>query len=119
MSNPPYVAEDDPHLATGDVRFEPREALVSGRSGLDMLDTLAREAPARLARGGWLVLEHGSGQGSAVRALLSRAGLGAIDTILDLAGHERVTLGQRTAGHDDRFPGIAGDRVASPGGSRG
>ena len=96
VSNPPYVAEDDPHLATGDVRFEPREALVSGRSGLDMLETLAHEAPAQLARGGWLVLEHGSEQGLAVRALLSRAGLTLVETFPDLAGNERVTLGLRS-----------------------
>ena len=98
VSNPPYVAEGDPHLATGDLRFEPREALVSGRLGLDMLETLARQAPARLACGGWLVLEHGGTQARAVRALLSRAGLGAIETLRDLAGNERVTLGRRADG---------------------
>ena len=99
VSNPPYVAENDPHLTTGDVRFEPPEALVSGPRGLTMLETLARQGPARLARGGWLVLEHGRDQGSAVRALLSGAGLGAIETVRDLAGNERVTLGRRaTAG---------------------
>ena len=96
-SNPPYVAEDDPHLLTGDVRFEPREALVSGPRGLDMLETLAGQAPARLKGGGWLVVEHGHDQGSVVRVLLSSAGLGAIETLRDLAGHERVTLGRRTS----------------------
>ena len=96
VSNPPYVAENDPHLTTGDVRFEPPEALVSGPRGLTMLETLARQGPARLARGGWLVLEHGRDQGSAVRALLSGAGLRAIETARDLAGNERVTLGRRT-----------------------
>ena len=94
VSNPPYVAENDPHLATGDVRFEPREALVAGPAGLDMLETLAQQAPARLARGGWLAMEHGREQGPAVRELLSRAGLGAAETILDLAGNERVTVGR-------------------------
>lgn len=96
VSNPPYVATDDPHLATGDVRFEPREALVAGPAGLDMLETLARQGPARLACGGWLVLEHGSEQGSSVRTFLSRAGLASIETIRDLTGHDRVTLGRRT-----------------------
>ena len=95
VSNPPYVAEDDPHLAVGDARFEPPEALVSGPRGLDMLETLAREAPSRLACGGWLVLEHGYDQGPAVRALLARAGLGTVETVRDLAGNERVTLGRR------------------------
>ena len=92
VSNPPYVAESDPHLATGDVRFEPREALVAGPMGLNMLETLAQQAPARLARGGWLAMEHGREQGPAVRELLSRAGLGAVETIQDLAGNERVTV---------------------------
>ena len=94
-SNPPYVAENDPHLAIGDARFEPPEALVSGPRGLDMLETLARDAPCRLAPGGWLVLEHGHDQGPAVRALLAGAGLGAVETVRDLAGNERVTLGRR------------------------
>ena len=95
VSNPPYVAEHDPHLLTGDVRFEPRAALVAGPRGLAMLETLARQGPARLTDGGWLVLEHGHDQGPAVRALLSRAGLGAIETIRDLSENERVTLGRR------------------------
>lgn len=113
VSNPPYVAENDPHLAAGDVRFEPRDALVSGPRGLDMLERLAREAPAGLAPGGWLVLEHGSGQGSAVRALVSRAGLTAVETVRDLAGNERVTRGRR-ASADEAYdptrasPGIHG-----------
>ena len=95
-SNPPYVAENDPHLAIGDARFEPPEALVSGPRGLDMLETLARDAPCRLAPGGWLVLEHGHDQGPAVRALLAGVGLGAVETVRDLAGNERVTLGRRS-----------------------
>ena len=101
VSNPPYVAEDDPHLATGDVRFEPRAALVSGPRGLTMLETLARQCPSRLARGGWLVLEHGHEQGSDVRALLSAAELGSIETVRDLAGNERVTVGRRALEEDD------------------
>ena len=98
VSNPPYVAIDDPHLTNGDVRFEPREALVAGPAGLDMLETLARQGPARLACGGWLVLEHGSEQGASVRTFLSRAGLASIETVRDLTGHDRVTLGRRTCG---------------------
>ena len=95
VSNPPYVAENDPHLAIDDTRFEPPEALVSGPRGLDMLETLARDAPSRLAPGGWLVLEHGHDQGPAVRARLAGAGLGAVETLRDLAGNERATLGRR------------------------
>ena len=101
VSNPPYVAENDAHLTAGDLRFEPREALVSGPRGLAMLETLARQGPARLVDGGWLVLEHGRDQGPAVRALLSGAGLGAVETIRDLAGNERVTLGRRARRGDD------------------
>ena len=104
VSNPPYIADDDTHLFGGDVRFEPREALASGPRGLDMLERLALEAPAGLAPGGRLALEHGGGQGSAVRTLLSRAGLEAVETFRDLAGNERVTLGRRasTDGGRDR-----------------
>ena len=96
VSNPPYVAEGDTHLLSGDVRFEPREALASGPRGLDMLDTLARYAPGRLANGGRIVLEHGGDQGPDVRALLSRAGLASVETFRDLAGNERVTTGRRS-----------------------
>lgn len=110
VSNPPYVAEGDPHLAKGDVRYEPREALVAGPSGLDMLETLARQAPARLVPGGWLVLEHGSEQGPAVRTLLVRAGLGAVATLRDLAGNERVTLGRCTSAVEGG--GSANERTA-------
>ena len=110
VSNPPYVAEGDPHLSAGDVRFEPREALVAGPLGLDMLEALARQGSARLACGGWLALEHGAEQGPAVRAFLVRAGLGAIETLQDLAGHERVTLGRRSPAVDNgRIAGIRSD----------
>ena len=96
VSNPPYVAEGDPHLLGGDVQFEPREALVSGPRGLDMLDTLARHAPRRLANGGRIALEHGADQGPDVRALLRRAGFTSVETHRDLAGNERVTVGRRS-----------------------
>ena len=93
-SNPPYIADDDPHLAQGDLRFEPRSALASGADGLDDLRRIVRDAPARLAPGGWLLLEHGWTQGAAVRALLQAAGFDAIATRRDLEDRERVTLGQ-------------------------
>ncbi len=95
VSNPPYIAQDDPHLLSGDLAFEPSQALVAGPQGLDMLARLAREAPARLVGGGRLVLEHGGQQGAEVRRLLADAGLSQIETGRDLAGHERITSGCR------------------------
>lgn len=91
VSNPPYVAENDPHLARGDLRFEPRAALVGGADGLDAIRSIVRAAPARLARGAWLLLEHGLGQAPAVRALLGEAGLEGARTWPDLAGVARVS----------------------------
>ena len=94
VSNPPYIVDDDPHLAEGDVRFEPRSALASGRSGLDDLTRITAAAPAFLAPGGWLLMEHGYDQAEAVRALLGAAGFVAVESARDLAGIERVSLGQ-------------------------
>jgi len=93
VSNPPYVDPADPCLAQGDLRFEPRGALAAGQSGLADLARIAEAAPAHLAPGGWLLLEHGSGQGEAVRALLRAAGFDAVETRRDLAGLERVSGG--------------------------
>lgn len=92
-SNPPYIAADDPHLGEGDVRFEPRSALVAGDDGLDDIREIAREAPAHLVPGGWLLVEHGHDQGEAVRGVFRAAGLIDVDTARDLEGRERVTLG--------------------------
>jgi release factor glutamine methyltransferase len=94
-SNPPYVADDDPHVGEGDLRFEPRAALTSGVDGLDAIRTIAAGAPAHLHPGGHLLLEHGYGQGEAVRAILAAAGFDDIATLRDLEGRERVTLGAR------------------------
>ncbi len=93
VSNPPYLADDDPHLVRGDVRFEPRRALVAGEGGLADLRHLARGARDHLAPGGWLLLEHGAQQGAAVREALADAGYEAVVSRCDLAGHERVSLG--------------------------
>lgn len=94
-SNPPYIAEGDPHLDQGDLRFEPPMALSSGADGLDAIRTLATGAPAHLQPGGWLLLEHGWDQGPAVRALLAAAGFEAVATHRDLEQRDRVTLGRR------------------------
>lgn len=93
VANPPYVAVGDPHLAA--LAFEPAQALVSGPEGLDDLRRLAAAAPAYLKGGGWLLLEHGFDQASAVRELLARAGLEEVATWPDLSGIPRVTGGRR------------------------
>ncbi|MBE0487646.1 MAG: peptide chain release factor N(5)-glutamine methyltransferase [Halomonas sp.] len=94
VSNPPYLADDDPHLARGDLRFEPASALVAGEGGLADLYHLVCAARDYLASDGWLLLEHGAEQGAAVREALVPAGYLEVATRLDLAGHERVTLGR-------------------------
>ena len=96
-SNPPYIEADDPHLAEGDLRFEPRRALASGTDGLDDLRLIVRDAPAHLRPGGWLLVEHGWQQGAAVRALFDAAGFIEIGTERDLEGRDRVTLGRHPA----------------------
>lgn len=93
VSNPPYVAEHDPHLPA--LRHEPVLALVSGVDGLDAIREITRRAPDKLKAGGWLLLEHGAEQGAAVRELLKQAGFTRIETRRDLAGHERVSAGCR------------------------
>jgi release factor glutamine methyltransferase len=93
-SNPPYLAEDDPHLKQGDLRFEPRSALASGTDGLDAIRRIVADAPAHLRPGGWLLLEHGLEQGAAIRALLEAAGFAAVRTLRDLEDRDRVSLGQ-------------------------
>lgn len=97
VSNPPYVAAEDPHLGRGDLRFEPRQALSSGADGLDAIRVIVAGAADRLAPGGWLMLEHGCDQGARVSALLARHGFEPVLTLRDLAGLERVSLGRRPA----------------------
>lgn len=94
LSNPPYIAANDPHLQQGDVRFEPLSALVSGPDGLDDLRLIIAQAPSYLQASGWLLLEHGYDQASAVRELLAQAGFVDISSQRDLAGHERISLGR-------------------------
>ena len=93
VSNPPYVAEADPHLPA--LRYEPRSALAAGPQGLDDLRAIVAAAPAHLAPGGWLLLEHGWDQAEAVCALLRAAGLGEIGSRTDLAGIARCCGGRR------------------------
>jgi release factor glutamine methyltransferase len=96
VSNPPYVAADDPALASPALAFEPALALTpAGGEALASLRVLARGAPAHLTPGGWLLLEHGATQGREVRAELVAAGFAHVRSHRDLAGHERMTEGQR------------------------
>ena len=93
LANPPYVDGDDPHLALGDVRFEPRSALVSSNSGLEDLGRLVTGASDHLLDGGWLLLEHGFEQANAVCAMLHDAGFSQVSTRRDMSGQQRITGG--------------------------
>jgi release factor glutamine methyltransferase len=95
VSNPPYIALGDPHLAQGDLRFEPREALTDGSAdGLASLREIIAGAPGHLRKGGWLLVEHGYDQAGAVRGLLEAAGFASIVSLPDLAGIARVAGGK-------------------------
>jgi release factor glutamine methyltransferase len=89
VSNPPYVAEGDPHLAA--LTYEPLSALTSGADGLDDIRQIIAQAPNRLAPGGWLLLEHGWDQAAPVQALLRKAGFVQVQSRRDLGGIERCT----------------------------
>jgi release factor glutamine methyltransferase len=95
VSNPPYVAAGDPHLEGDGLRFEPRLALTDFADGLSCVRTLARDVPALLKAGGWLLLEHGWDQAAAVRDLLAQAGFDDVQSWRDLSGIERMTGGRR------------------------
>ena len=93
VSNPPYIAVGDPHLK--DLSYEPASALLAGSDGLDAIREIARDAAAHLAPGGWLLVEHGAGQDTAVRELFRAAGLEEVTTWPDLAGIPRVSGAKR------------------------
>ena len=93
VSNPPYIAEGDCHLTQGDLRFEPRSALVSGVDGLDDIRRIVQDAPNYLKPNGWLMFEHGYDQPQSVATLLKGHGFSQIDHAQDLAGTLRVTFG--------------------------
>ena len=94
VSNPPYIAEDDPHLEQGDVRHEPRSALSAGFDGLDAIRVIVAEAADWLAPDGWLVLEHGFDQQNAVADCMRRAGFHDLRLVRDLAEQPRVVAGR-------------------------
>ncbi|HEV7832563.1 MAG TPA: peptide chain release factor N(5)-glutamine methyltransferase [Caballeronia sp.] len=97
VSNPPYIAQNDPHLSEGDLRFEPRTALTDEADGLAAIRTIVQAAPFFLATGGSLWLEHGYDQAADVRAQLTARGFSAVRSERDLAGIERVSGGFFTA----------------------
>jgi len=97
VSNPPYIAENDPVLRADGLRHEPRLALTPGGDGLAPYTTLINGAHRHLKPGGWLVVEHGSTQGETLRALLVARGFSSVTSHRDLAGHERVTEGNLAA----------------------
>ena len=94
ISNPPYIAAGDVHLAEGDVRFEPESALVAGADGLDDIREIIAASAQHLNAGGWLMLEHGYDQAAAVRQLLQDAGFAQVESRKDLGGHGLITLGR-------------------------
>lgn len=93
VSNPPYIAEGDPHLRK--LAYEPVLALTAGADGLDCLREIIAGAPTRLNDQGWLLVEHGWQQGASVRQLFTGAGFHNIETRRDLAGHERASGGTK------------------------
>ena len=94
VSNPPYIEASDPHLNQGDLRFEPPSALASGTDGLQDIRHIVAHATDHLNAGGWLMLEHGYNQATAVQELLNMHGFYAVETIKDLGDQPRVTIGQ-------------------------
>jgi release factor glutamine methyltransferase len=94
VSNPPYIEQNDIHLSQGDLRFEPISALVSGADGLDDIRQIINDCLIYLNPQSWLILEHGYNQASQVADLMAEAGLTNIETIKDLSGNSRVTLGK-------------------------
>ncbi len=94
VSNPPYIDPEDHHLDEGDVRFEPKTALIADQKGYSDIEIIARDAKGHLTENGWLAFEHGYDQGEGARKILERNGYHKIETRKDYAGNDRVTLGQ-------------------------
>ena len=105
VSNPPYLAEDDPHLPS--LSREPRAALVAGADGLESIRVLAGQASRVLKPDGAVLVEHGCSQGEAVRGLLAARGCTDVATVRDLAGHERLTEGRATVGTRGKVRGVS------------
>ncbi|MCF6263245.1 MAG: peptide chain release factor N(5)-glutamine methyltransferase [Xanthomonadales bacterium] len=94
VSNPPYIAAADSHLRVGDIRFEPKLALSPGVDGLAAFRQISLGVGEYLITGGWLLFEHGYDQADQVQCMLLAAGLDNVETLQDLEGQDRVTIGQ-------------------------
>jgi release factor glutamine methyltransferase len=101
ISNPPYIAEGDPHLTEGDLRFEPQKALVSGQKGLADLQWISEQGYNYLLPTGMLLLEHGHDQKLHVQAILNKLGYKKVQTWQDIQGLDRVTGGIRPTSQGD------------------
>lgn len=97
VSNPPYIDPEDSHLREGDVRFEPLSALIAENKGLADLEFIIAHAPKHLADNGWLLVEHGHDQGTAVRDLFAANNFDDVNTFRDFGRNERVTVGRKTS----------------------
>lgn len=95
VSNPPYIAKDDPHLQAGDVRFEPQSALSAGTAGMDDIQHLCLHAKNHLKNNAWLIIEHGYNQSQLVTACFAKNGFTQIEQKQDLSGHIRMTAGKK------------------------
>ncbi len=95
VSNPPYIANDDPHLLAGDVRFEPQSALSAGATGMDDIEHLCRHAKKHLKNNAWLIIEHGYNQKQLVANCFAKNGFTQIEQKQDLSGHIRMTAGKK------------------------
>lgn len=109
LSNPPYIAENEwPHLPPDVREYEPRQALIGGRDGLDLIRRLVEDAMARLSHGGFLAIEIGAGQAEAVLAMAQACGYAQSRVVKDLAGIDRVVIMAKERGAvaaDESSPG--------------
>ena len=95
ISNPPYIASDDPHLSQGDVRFEPHSALSSGVTGMDDIEHICSQAKKHLLQNGWLMVEHGYNQKQLGAECFAKNSFSEIEQKQDLSGHTRMTAGKK------------------------
>lgn len=101
VSNPPYIDPSDAHLQQGDVRFEPLSALIADNHGLADIERITQEAQNYLRPNGWLLIEHGYDQGEIVRELFQSHHYREVKTLVDFAGNERATFGQKALSYDE------------------